>query len=259
MTSDSTNTFGRRTLRLVGMAALVGGVLVLGLFGWRWRANATVGDVTVSGTTHAPPDTLRRIAAVDSGAVMSELDPAVVGDRVERHPWVKEAEVGPHWMRRTLSIDVTERTPAALAVDGAGRPAFYLDRGGHAMPLPDSTGYDVPLVRGLDAEYRPVGPVAPPSVRRVLAALPETETTELVAEMNARSDSTVTLVTTPLDSQGAVTVRLGRGHVSKKLRTLHAFAQQVLSQGSAESETQIEEVDLRFAGQVVTREHSLEN
>lgn len=259
MTSDSTRTFGRRTLRLVGVAALVGGVLALGLFGWRWRANATVGEVAVSGTTHAPPDTLRRLAAVDSGAVMSELDLAVVGDRIERHPWVREADVAAHWMRRTLAVTVTERAPAALVMGGEGRPAYYLARSGHAMPLPDSMGYDVPLVRSLDADYRPVGPVAPPSVRRVLTALPKTETGELVAEINVHSDSTVALVTRPLDSHGAMTVRLGRGRVPKKLRTLRAFARQIVSREAAESETPIEEVDLRFAGQVVTREHSLEN
>lgn len=258
MTSRSANTFGRRTLRLVGIAALMGLVVALGLFGWRWRANATVRHVAVSGTQNAPADTVRHLAAVDSGAVMSELDLVVVGDRVERHPWVKEVEVAAHWMSRTLAISVTERTPAALAVDEEGRPDYYIAQSGHAMPLPDSTGHDVPLVRGLHGKFRPVGPVAPPSVRRVLAALPKTETEEIVAEIDVQPDSSVALVTRPVAPHGPVVVRLGDGDVQKKLRTLRAFARRVLSSPPAKTEDTIEEVDLRFAGQVVTRTHTLE-
>lgn len=235
----------------------MGLVVALGLFGWRWRANATVGHVAVSGTQNAPPDTVRALATVDSGAVMSELDLVVVGDRVERHPWVKEAEVAAHWMSRTLAISVTERTPAALAVDEDGRPTYYLARSGHAMPLPDSTGHDVPLIRGLDAEFRAVGPLAPASVRRVLGELPQTETEELVAEIDVQPDSSIKLVTTPLPVHGAIVVRLGDERMGEKLRTLHAFARQVLSNTPAETDDTIEEVDLRFAGQVVTRTRSL--
>lgn len=253
MSYEQARTLGRRTLRLAGILTLAGGVLVLGLLGWRWRASATVGQVTVHGTQHALPDTLRRLAVVDSGATMSNLDLVVVGDRVERHPWVKDVEVGAHWMRRTLAITVTERTPAGLAVDGRGRPSYYLARTGHAMPIPDSTGYDVPLVRGLDAEYRPVGTVAPRSVQQVLSALSDNQADDLVAEIDVQPDSSIDLVTKPLEPYGALTVRLGTGNAEKKLRTLNAFARQALSRTSLNGENTIDEVDLRFAGQIITR------
>lgn len=258
MSREQTSTFGARALRLAGMAVLVAGIGTLGRLGWQWSASATVDRVTVSGTRHAPPDTVRRLARVDSGVVMSEVDPTLLADRVERHPWVKTATVTPHWMYGTLAVAVTERTPAALAVDTQGRPAYYLDRAGHAMPLPDSAGYDVPLVHGLQAERpwtRPDSVYAPPPLRRTLAALPKTDVADLVAEIEMRADDALNLVTTPVGEYDALLVRLGTGEVSEKLRTFRAFVRQVLA---TKSDAPIEEIDLRFDGQVVTRKQSLD-
>ena len=240
------------------MGLLLAGVVALGLLGWQWRANTTVERVAVTGTQHALPDTLRRLARVDRGTALRAVEPALVADRVARHPWVQETTVEARWMRGVLAIAVTERSPAALAVDGQGRPAYYLDRSGHAMPLPDSTGHDVPLVRGLRAEApwtRPDTVQAPTSLRRVLNGLPKADVADLVAEIEMRPDDTVRLTTTPLDPHGALPVRLGRGDVPQKLRTLRAFAEQVLG---APSGTSIEHIDLRFDGQVVTRTQSLD-
>lgn len=256
MTENQSQTFGRRVLRLAGIALLVAGVAALGVLGWRWRASATVDRVAVTGTQHAPPDTVRRLARVDSGAVMTEVDPILVADRVVRHPWIKSATVTPHWMYGTLTIAVTERTPAALAVGPQGRPAYYLDRAGHALPLPDSTGYDVPLVRGLDAETpwtRPDSAQSPSSLRRVLAALPASDVADLVTEIEVRPDGAIRLVTTPVGGRDALSVRLGTGDAPRKLQTLHAFARQVLSRPPSGPNAPIEQIDLRFDGQVVTR------
>ena len=256
MSREQISTFGARALRLAGIALLVAGVAALGVLGWQWRSSATVERVAVTGVQHAPPDTLRRLARVDSGAVMTEVEPTLVADRVTRHPWVESATVTPHWMYGTLTIAVTERTPAALAVDEQGRPAYYLDRAGHAMPLPDSAGYDVPLVRGLDAEMpwtRPDTIQAPSSLQRMLAALPTADVADLVAEIEMGPDESVRLVTTPIGVHDAISVRLGSGDVPNKLRTLHAFARQVLA---TPSDASIEQIDLRFDGQVVTREQS---
>jgi len=256
MTSKSANTFRRRALRLAGMVLLVAGVGALGVLGWQWRASATVDRVAVTGTQHAPPDTVRRLAQVDSGAVMTEVDPTLIADRVTRHSWIKEATATPHWMYGTLAIAVTERTPAALAVDPQGRPAYYLDRAGYAMPLPDSTGYDVPLVRGLDAERprtRPDSAQSPPSLRGVLTALSDAKTTDLVAEIEVQPDGTVRLVTRPISAHGAIPVRLGTGDLPRKLQALRAFTRQVLSQSSSGPNAPIGEIDLRFDGQIVTR------
>lgn len=255
MDLDRFKTYGHHALRLFGVLAVVGGVLVVGLLGWQWQSTVTVGAVAVSGVHHAPADTVRHLARVDSGTVMETIDGTLVADRVSRHPWVKGAEVTKQRARRTLHISITERTPAALVMDGSGRPAYFLDRAGYAMPPMDSTGYDVPLVRGLDAEYHPVRRIAPPSVRAVLAALPRSETDALVDELEVQPDSSVRVRTAPIGDYGSLPVRLGENNIVSKLRRLRAFAEQILT---TQSETQIQEIDLRFDGQIVTRKHPID-
>ena len=255
MDSDRIKTYARLALRLGGLMAVVGGVLLLGLLGWQWQSSVTVGQVAVSGGKHTPPDTVRHLARVDSGTVMEKIDGALIADRVERHPWVQRASITKQRARRTLLIAVTERSPAALVVDGSGRSAYYLDQNGYAMPCPDSAGYDVPLVRGLTADYHPVRPVAPPSLRTMLQALDGSEAAPLVAELDVQPDSTVQLLTTPIGSHDPMRVRLGSGEIPTKLQRLRAFAEQVLT---TKPDDPITEIDLRFDGQIVTQTPSLD-
>jgi cell division protein FtsQ len=255
MNYDRVKTYGWLALRLLGLAAVVGGVLVLGLLGWQWQASVKMERIAVTGAQHAPADTVRHLARVDSGTVMETIDASLVADRVSRHPWIQRTDVTKQRARRTLHLAVTERTPAALAIDGRGRPAYYLDRHGYAMPLPDSTGYDVPLVRGLDTAYHPVRQIAPPSLREMLGALRRTETEALVTELMVQPDSSVRLLTAPIGEHEALPVRLGPGNVPEKLRQLRAFAEQVLT---TRPDTRITEIDLRFDGQIVTRESPLD-
>src|SRR5690606_40936790 len=91
---------------------------------------------------------------------------------VQRHPWVAEASVT-RWMSGTLRISVTERVPVALALDDAGRPAFYFDAAGFRMPIASAergTVYDVPLLHGF-GPYQPTTPVDDASVLDLLATL----------------------------------------------------------------------------------------
>lgn len=255
MNLDRIKTYGRLAARLLGLAAVVGAVLAVGLLGWQWQSTVTVRHVAVSGAQHAPVDSVRHLARVDSGTVMERIDGALVADRVSRHPWVETAEITKQRARRTLLVSVKERSPAALVVDGSGQPVYYLDAAGYAMPRVDSTGYDVPLVRGLDAEYHPVRRLAPPSLRAVLDALPATESEALIGELAVQADSSVQLLTVPLADYDPLPVRLGTGNVRSKLRRLDAFSEQVLR--TTPNKT-IGEIDLRFDGQIVTREHPID-
>lgn len=262
MNLDQVKTYGRLALRLLGLAAVVGTVFVFGLLGWQWQSSVTVGRVAVAGVQHAPADTVRHLARVDSGTVMEKIDAALIADRVARHPWVKDAEITKQRAGRTLLISVIERSPAAIVIDASGRPVYYLDRAGYAMPFSegegeaaDSVAYDVPLVRGLGAEYHPMRQIAPPSLRTVLTALQPSEAGPLIAELAVQPDSTVRLVTAPIGPYDALPVRLGSGAVAPKLRRLRAFAEQVMATDPAKP---IGEIDLRFDGQIVTREHPLD-
>lgn len=255
MNWDRAKTYGRLASRLLGILAVVGAVVTLGVQGWQWQSTVEVDRVLVTNTRHAPADTVRHLARIDSGTVMQTIDEALVIDRVARHPWVRTADVTKQRAQRTLQISVSERVPVALVISDTGEPAYYFDREGYAMPQPDSGGYDVPLVRGLEAEYHPMRQVGPSTLRTLLGALPDSNVESLVAEIMVADDKTIQLITTPVGTQGPLRVRLGNGAVESKLQRLHAFATQVLP---TDKETPIAEVDLRFANQIVTREHPLD-
>lgn len=247
--AQQSSTYQHLTRRLgIGLAlALVVGI---GVLGWRWQTTLRVAGVHVVGTEHAEPDTLRALARVDTGAVLYDIEPAFIADRVQRHPWVKEASV----MRLptgTLRIRVEERTPAALAIDDDGTPAFYVDPQGFGMPLPDSASYDVPLLHGIDDLYAPTRPVAHDAVREVLEALVASSVHDRVTELAVQPDSSIRLYARPTDVHDVVPVELGRDRFPQKLNRLQAFWEQAVQ---PRPNTQFSLIDLRFDSQIVTKE-----
>ena len=116
----------RRLLRGLGLVALA---LALGA-AWVWQRTLPLERIDVVGAVHAPAAEVVALtqAEPDSVALFS-LSPALLEDRVVRHPWVASATV-----RRlptgTLRVAVDERVPVALALDAAGRPAHFLDAAG---------------------------------------------------------------------------------------------------------------------------------
>lgn len=241
----------RRTLRRLVLLLGFLGLSALGFLGWQWMAALRVEGITLQGTVQAEPQALLKLAGIDTGAVLLDVDPALVADRVARHPWVEEARVT-RLPTGFVVVRVRERTPVALALDAQGRPAQYLDGEGFAMPAAPGMAFDVPLLRGLRETTHPVRPVQTPVVRELLAALAalDPETDALISELELRGDD-VWVHTPPVDARGSIPVRLGRGELPRKLATLRAFWHQaVLSRPDVTYRV----IDLRFDSQVVTRE-----
>lgn len=247
----------KRKIRHVvrGLLVTVGlmGLGLLGGLGWHWMATLRCERIEFSGVRHADTAALLALAQVDTGLVLFDIDPVLVEDRVQRHPWVMAVRA----MRLptgTLAIDVQERRPVALVLDRQGRPAHYLDRGGYALPLVPGAAYDVPLLRGLRTPYHPVRSLQDERIRTLLVALAavDDETDALVSEVELRSSGEVWMRTPPVDGRGAIPVRLGRDGFTEKLARLRAFWRQaVLTQ----SETTYTLIDLRFDSQIITRKN----
>jgi cell division protein FtsQ len=171
---------------------------------------------------------------------------------VQRHPWVASASAS-RLPTGTLSIDIRERMPVVLVLDAQGRPDYFLDRDGFAMPLVKGAVYDVPLLRGFREKSHPVQPVQDAAVRDLLTALAETDTATdaLISELDIQPSGEVELRTTPVAGRGSVPVSLGRKDFANRLARLHTFWHRaVLTQ----PEKTFTLIDLRYNGQVVTRE-----
>ncbi len=219
---------------------------------WVWQRTLPLQRVAVVGAVHAPADEVAALtqAEPDSVALFS-LGPALMADRAQRHPWVRTASV-----RRlptgTLRIAVRERQPVVLVLDDAGRPSHFLDAEGFAMPATGATPalYDVPVMHDAPA-YHPMQPVESAGLRSLLAALSTADPGELALVSEIDWGNEVTVWTTPAGGHGSLKVRLGHADHDRQLRTLRAFwDQSVLPRPDAPFDL----VDLRFDGQVVTRE-----
>ena len=236
----------RRRRRLLGTL-----VLALGLgMAWVWQRTLPLRAIDVVDAQNAEPAEVARLTGVlpDSVAIF-RLGPALMADRAQRHPWVRRA-----YVRRlptgTLRVRVEEREPVALVLDASGAPHHFLDAEGYAMPAVDGALADVPLLTGAPA-YHPTQPVADAGLRELLAALAAAP-----PETNALVDAVAwgrypNLTTAPAGGHDAVAVRLPRTGHAGALRRLRAFWDQtVLPQPDASFAL----VDLRFDGQIVTRE-----
>lgn len=210
--------------------------------------------VVVGAHAVATADLAERTEAQPGAVALYSLSPALMADRVQRHPWVREARV---WRlpTGTLRISVTERTPVALALGPDGAPSHFFDAEGHAMPVVTLRPpvVDVPVLSGA-VDAPPAGertPLRP--LRELLAAFARADaaTLALVSEVHVGERGVLTAWTTPAGAHPTLPVRLGRTGHAEQLARLRAFYDQaVLPRSTA----RIRHVDLRFAGQVVTRE-----
>ncbi|MEP0547123.1 MAG: FtsQ-type POTRA domain-containing protein [Rhodothermales bacterium] len=242
----------RRIVRRIVVLLGLGAVVALGVVGWRWQATVPVRAVTVSGAVHADTSAVLDLAAVPDSAFLFSLDPEILADRVRRHPWVAEASVT-RWMTGTLAVDVTERVPVALVLDGAGRPSYFFDAAGFMMPLAAGAAYDVPLFQGRFPAYQPTQPVEDAAVLdllAVLAAVPDA-TDALVSSVERAADGSFTLATAPTPGGASIPVALGRSGFAEKLGQLQAFWDQAVL---PRPDTPVRRIDLRFDGQIVTSE-----
>jgi cell division protein FtsQ len=207
--------------------------------------------VAVIGAVRADTAHVIHLAALPDSVVLSSLSPRLIEDRVQRHPWVRTARV-----RRlptgTLEIRVEERAPAALVLAADGRASHYLDPEGHVLPLAAGAVFDVPLLRGAVPDAPATRPVGDSNLIELLEALDAAAPEEdaLVSEVHyQRGDAT--LRTVPVSGHPALTVRLGAGAYARKLERLRAFYDQAVLTRPGHA---LHTIDLRFDGQVVTRE-----
>ncbi len=227
---------------------------MLGFVGWHWLGAVPVRSVEVRGFVHADSTELVGLAGIDRGGPIMDVSAALVADRVRRHPWVKAASASRN-PTGTLVITVRERVPVSLYLDGEGVPAYYMDSEGFRMPFAKDVVAHVPVFRGVREPYHPVSPVKSAALLQLLALLPELprEQDALVSEVHEKANGEIELFTAITPAGQSVRVLLGRDQFAEKIDRLQAFwIQSVLRRPT----TTYEWIDLRFDGQIVSRERA---
>jgi hypothetical protein len=119
--------------------------------------------IRVEGSDRATLPALRHLMDVPNGTHVLAVSAESVARGVERHPWVRSAQVFWEWPA-TLVVRVQEHQPAAIL---AGTPMRYVDQSGEVFAIVTSDDVDYPVISGISPDLEQQHPELP---GRVVAA-----------------------------------------------------------------------------------------
>lgn len=223
---------------------MVAGIAVLAAM--YWNRNVTVQEVKVNDLEFTQYEDIKNAAAVPMGIKPDSLDLNEVTRRVERLDYVRKVipYIEPNG---NLRLNISEREPIALLVNGSGR--IYVDAEGVRLPILENKTQDVPLLYGYSTSASDT--IKSESFLQVRDFLMKakidrfgwTTISEVVFDEN---DGVVAL-----SHENGVKLLFGRNNFEHKLENWKAFYSQVIKTKGIQS---MQQVDLRFSNQVVTRE-----
>lgn len=85
----------------------------------------TISEVEAVASDHVSADSIVRLAKVEDGTTLLNVDTKAIEENLQKNPWVLSATITREFPDK-LKIEVTERQPAYLVVMGTGNLAWYL-------------------------------------------------------------------------------------------------------------------------------------
>jgi len=228
---------------------IAGAILVLGLAivgGLYWSSTMTVQKIRFEGNHFVPTSTLKKVD-VPMGMNPDSMDFGQIMQRFNKIAYVKQAKISVE-PSGNLLVHITERKPIAMLVDGDHK--IYVDSDGVRLPLKLGSSVDVPILYGFSAK----------PMRDTLTSKGFKTVANFLTEVNKNpvSNATISEVAWTKDegvvavtNQNGVKLIFGNGGFQKRLRNWEAFYGQVIKQKGIEK---MRSIDLRFEGQIVTRE-----
>lgn len=235
---------------MAGVALIV--ILVLaGWTGWEWMQQVTVQEIRLRGHVNVTENEVFELIRTDTGAVLFDVNAAMLEDRVVRHPWIRQADVA-RLPSGVLDIVITERTPVALLMDEEGHAEWWVDAASWRLPITDAARYDVPLMFAPQEPWHPMRPLERESTRELVAA---------VAAASNRMDALFsefvfeggewTMRLTPAPPHDGIRVLLGASGFAHNFERLLAFWDQEVLQHQNKI---FDVIDLRFDSQIIAQE-----
>jgi len=211
-----------------------------------WNRNVTVQELDFNELTFTENEEIEAAAAVPYGIQPDSLDIQAVADRVQRLNYVRSVSsyIEPSG---DLRLTIAEREPIAMLIDGANRS--YVDAEGVILPILEDKTRDVPLLYGYSVIVKDT--LKDESFLQVRDFLMKARIDEFgwatISELAFDPNDGVVA----LSQENGVKLIFGRNDFEMKLENWKAFYKQVVRFKGIQT---IQQVDLRFLNQVVTRE-----
>lgn len=229
---------------------IAGAVLVLGLAtlaGLYWSSTMKVQRVQFEGNHFVSEEDLQ-LVEVPMGMSPDSMNFGAIRKDFEQLPYVKHADISIE-PNGSMNVKISERQPMALLIDGANK--MYIDGAGIKLPLVPGKMVDVPLLYGFNA--KPLQDTLRSNVfetvSNFLTAVHSNNVADATISEIAWSSSNEGVVA--LTNQNGVKLIFGKGDFENRLRNWEAFYGEVIKQKGIEK---MRSIDLRFEGQIVTRE-----
>lgn len=229
---------------MAGVLFVLGMAILAGMY---WNRTVVVNEVRYEGNYFVPSETLEKRADITHGIPPDSLRILEIIERVERLAYVKRAHVNVE-PSGNLIVEVEERQPIAMIAEGEKK--IYVDEAGIRLPIILGKAVDVPVVYGFDAQ----------SPTDTLRSEPWQKVRNFLIEMHSNPvcDATISEVAwtgqegiVALSHENGVRLVFGKNDFKTRLRNWEAFYSEVVREKGIHK---MQSVDLRFRGQVVTRE-----
>lgn len=128
---DDSQRGSKRVRIAIVIAAVFAVLLVAAIVGVSLLARTSVFTITsidTQATDHLTADNIARLARVQKGATLLNIDTDAVEQNLERNPWVGSVRIRREFPDR-LAIEVTERRVSYVVAMGSGSVAWYLGEG----------------------------------------------------------------------------------------------------------------------------------
>lgn len=231
-------------LPVILILVLLGGA---GVAAWYFQSETMIQSVRVNGNYFTETDDILRIAAIPLMVSPDSISFLATLYRVETLPYIDRAALRMA-SRGELQLTVTEREPIGLFIHGSRR--VYADADGVILPVRAGCAVDVPLVYGVPVSARQ-DTLRSAAFMEIRDFLVEARKIPLAAATLSEIAWTSEQGIVALSHENGIRLVFGRDRYAEALKNWDLFYRQVVA---VRGPQQFTSVDLRYNGQIVTRE-----
>lgn len=220
---------------------IIVGIFAMFLGAMNWRENRVVNKIIVEGNKVIPDEKIIELANVKIGERIANLNLSEIRARIEKHKFVKYADVYTN-LPDFLVIEIVEREPIAMVIYNS--KIYYVDSDGFVIPSDEiKKVFPVPLLGKLS--YKPVNLLSDSTGQLktqldLLKLAIDKKVDSLISEVRVENGEVIIITT-----DGAVPVFLGKDGFEKKLVALKKFWEQYVVRNGFPRY-----IDLRYEGKL---------